>query len=138
MAAALGTGAAFLGRGWSFPVAVGTGGGIRAAEHEESVRQAIWVILATAPGERPMRPDFGCGIHELVFSLNDSNTAGLLAEEVRQALIRWEPRIELLDVSVGAPPGEELVLTIRVEYRVRSTNNVFNLVYPFYLAQEGA
>jgi phage baseplate assembly protein W len=138
MAGQLGTGAAFLGRGWGFPVAVGGGGGIRAAEHEESVRQAIWVILATAPGERPMRPDFGCGIHELVFSLNDSNTEGLLVEEVRQALIRWEPRIELVDVTVGAPPGEELVLTIRVEYRVRSTNNVFNLVYPFYLAQEGA
>jgi phage baseplate assembly protein W len=138
MAAELGSGAAFLGRGWSFPVTADSDGRIRGSDHEESVRQAIWIILGTSPGERPMRPDFGCGMHELVFSLNDANTAGLLVDEVRQALIRWEPRIELIDVSVGSPPGQELALTIRVEYRVRSTNNVFNLVYPFYLAQEPA
>ena len=79
-----------------------------------------------------MRPDFGCGIHDLVFGVNSADTAGRVASEVRGALLRWEPRIDVLDteMSVG---GTGEVLLIRIEYRVRATNNVFNLVYPFYL-----
>ena len=137
MATETGSGAPFLGRGWSFPV-VTVDGRVQDAAHEESVRQAIWIILGTARGERPMQPEFGCGVHELVFATNAANTAGLVAEEVRQALIRWEPRIDLLDVAVSSPPGQPTTLLIRIEYRVRSTNNVFNLVYPFYLTQERA
>ena len=124
--------AEFLGVGWKFPVDV-TAGQINRAYYEDSVRDAIWLILGTAKGERVMRPDFGCGIYDLVFSVNNTTTAGLVELEVRQALILWEPRIELLAVEVTPKPGEAYTLLIRIEYRVRATNNLFNLVYPFYL-----
>jgi phage baseplate assembly protein W len=124
--------AEFLGVGWKFPVDV-TDGRIDRAYYDDSVRDAIWLILGTAKGERVMRPDFGCGIHDLVFSVNNATTAGLVEHEVRQALILWEPRIELLDVEVTPNPAEAYTLLIRIEYCVRTTNNVFNLVYPFYL-----
>ncbi len=121
--------ASFLGIGWSFPVEF-AGGRARLAEHEESVHQSIWIILGTAPGERVMRPDFGCGIHNVVFTLSNATTAGLIGFEVRQALLRWEPRIEVLDVRV-IPEGERLL--VDVDYHVRATNSRFNLVYPFHL-----
>jgi uncharacterized protein len=125
--------AEFLGIGWKFPVAVTAGGQIDRAYYEDSISDAIWLILGTARGERVMRPDFGCGIHDLVFSVNNATTAGLVGKEVREALVRWEPRIELLDVEVTPKPGEPHILLIGIEYRIRATNNVFNLVYPFYL-----
>ena len=131
----------FLGRGWAFPVEwcpkapanrpFPAEGDICAETEEPKIEQSIWLILATAPGERVMRPDFGCGIHRLVFSVNDSTTLKNIVEQVKAALIRWEPRIDLLDVAVTPRRGAELLINIR--YRVRSTNNLFNLVYPFYL-----
>ena len=111
----------------------GRGGHIQMADSTDSIRQAIWIILATVPGERVMRPDFGCGIHRLVFAVNEVATRTRVAEEVRQALILWEPRIEILDVSVETKGRGELLL-INIEYRVRTTNNLFNMVFPFYLA----
>jgi uncharacterized protein len=122
----------FLGLGWSFPVSL-DGGHIAAAGSEESIRQAIWIILATARGERKMRPDFGCGIHDLVFAPNSADTAGRVATDVRESLVLWEPRIDLDNVEVTDDPAEPGRLLIQIEYRVRSTNNRFNLVYPFYL-----
>jgi phage baseplate assembly protein W len=121
----------FLGKGWNFPIG-GPAGHILMAESEESIRQAIWIILATAPGERIMRPDFGCGIHGLVFEVNDTTTRTRVAKEVRDALVLWEPRIDLLDVTVETKGHGELLL-INIEYRVRTTNNLFNMVFPFYL-----
>jgi phage baseplate assembly protein W len=123
----------FLGVGWKFPVELDEAGQIATARYEESVRQAIWIVLGTARGERIMRPDFGCGVHDLVFAVNSAGTAGRVASDVRQALLQWEPRIDVLDVQVASKPGEPNVLMISIEYRVRSTHNVFNLVYPFYL-----
>lgn len=123
----------FLGMGWQFPVAPDETGQIATARYEESIRQAIWIILGTARGERIMRPDFGCGVHDLVFAVNSAGTAGRVASEVRQALLQWEPRIDVLEVQAGAKPDEPHALLISIEYRVRTTNNVFNLVYPFYL-----
>ena len=123
----------FLGTGWAFPVRQGPDGAIATARYEESVRQSVWLVLGTAPGERVMRPDFGCGIHDLVFSVADTTTAGLVAAAVRAALVRWEPRLDLLDVQVAPDSAEPTTLLVRVDYRVRATNNVFNLVYPFYL-----
>ena len=122
----------FLGVGWNFPVRVDEQGRIELARYEESIRQAIWIILGTAAGERVMRPDFGCGIHDLVFSVNSSGTAAQLGVEVRDALLHWEPRIDVIDVNVnsGSEVGE---LLININYQVRATNNAFNLVYPFYL-----
>jgi len=123
----------FRGTGWAFPVQATRDRRIDMAQHEESIRQAIWIVLGTSRGERVMRPDFGCGIHELVFSLSDATTSGLVAEDVRQALVLWEPRIDLLDLQVAPTPDEAMTLLIRIDYRVRATNSRFNLVYPFYL-----
>ena len=99
---------------------------------EKNIQQAIWIILATAPGERVMRPDFGCGIHHLVFEVNNSTTISSAVEEVRHALILWEPRIEVLKVDAELRGVQGELLLINVNYRVRSTNNYFNFVYPFY------
>ena len=128
----------FLGVGWAWPVDATEDGEIALARYEESVRQSVWIILGTSPGERVMRPDFGCGLQDLVFSVGNATTEGLVAEEIRRSLIRWEPRLDLVDVQVAADPARAAVLLVRITYRVRATNNVFNLVYPFYLEQEGA
>jgi phage baseplate assembly protein W len=125
--------AEFLGVGWQFPVAHTGDGQVAMAAYEESIRQAIWLILGTAPGERVMRPDFGCGLHELVFAPNSGATTGQAASSVREALIRWEPRIDLQEVSVETDPSNPALLQILIAYQVRTTNNRFNLVYPFYL-----
>ena len=122
----------FLGVGWAFPVDATDDGAIRLAAYEESVRQAIWIVLGTAKGERVMRPDFGCGIYDLVFEVNSASTAGRVAQEVQDALLYFEPRIDLLNVQVQTGDSAE-VLMISIEYQVRATNNIFNLVYPFYL-----
>jgi phage baseplate assembly protein W len=122
----------FLGKGWSFPVQQDEERRMAMSLGEESIEQAIWIILATAPGERVMRPDFGCGLHRLVFAVNEAATLGQVKKEVQEALVRWEPRIEVLDVDTEVR-GRGEVLLINIHYRVRSTNNFFNLVYPFYL-----
>src|SRR5262249_2151078 len=108
---------AFLGVGWGFPVSPDSSGAISIAAYEESVRQAVWIILGTGKGERAMRADFGCGIHDLVFAPNTSATAGLVTQSVKEALLRFEPRIELLDVQVE-PQDAGAVLQISIDYRV--------------------
>jgi phage baseplate assembly protein W len=131
----------FLGVGWSFPVQLstdeGTKGMLLHAEYEESIRQSVWIILGTAKGERVMRPDFGCGIYDLVFEVNSATTAGRVSQAVRQALLLYEPRIDVLDVQVNAE-GSGAAMLISIDYEVRATNNVFNLVYPFYLERSPA
>jgi len=124
----------FLGRGWKFPVSRIRPSQVALTEAESNIEDSIWIILATAAGERVMRPDFGCGIHRLVFEVNGVETIGRVKQEVHDALVRWEPRIDLLDVGVETKGrGEELL--INIQYRVRSTNNFFNLVFPFYLSR---
>jgi phage baseplate assembly protein W len=123
---------AFLGVGVGFPFQFDDAGAIATAQYEESVRQAIWIILGTSKGERVMRPDFGCGIYDLVFEVNSATTSGKVAQAVREALLVQEPRIDVRNVRVEAQGGAATLL-IEIEYEVRATNNVFNLVYPFYL-----
>ncbi len=123
---------AFHGSGWSCPVRA-QDGRIAAVGGDDAIGQSIWIILATARGERVMRPDFGCGIHDLVFAAVSAATAGRVATEVREALIAWEPRIDLVDVHVTDHEDDPRIMLIEVEYRVRSTNTAHNLVYPFYL-----
>lgn len=123
----------FLGRGWNFPVKPGTGGRLAFVGGEEKIRQSIWLILSTAPGERQMRPDFGCGIHDLVFELNVPAMHGLVQTRVRESLTRWEPRIDVTDVRVETPPEARNYLLIRIDYRIRSNNAFYNLVYPFFI-----
>jgi uncharacterized protein len=126
----------FLGRGWAFPIVPGRDGRITYAEGEASIEDAVEIILGTSPGERVMRPEFGCGIWELVMEANTAQLHGRVQARVRDALVRWEPRIDVLDVRVDSPPEQKNVLLIRIDYRVRSNNAFFNLVYPFFL-QEG-
>ena len=123
----------FLGTGWGLPITLDDQDKIVQSSNEDSIRQSIWMILATAPGERMMRPDFGCGIHDLVFAPNTPTTWGQVANYVRTALIRWEPRIDVEHVSASSDPTRPNCLLIQIVYRVRSTNTPFNLVFPFYL-----
>lgn len=126
----------FLGVGTAFPMRLNsTTHAVERAEYEQSVRQSILIILGTAKGERVMRPDFGCGIHDLLFANVSSATIGRIDREVHEALLRLEPRIDVtaVDVSVAAAN----LLLIDIDYEVRATNTAFNLVYPFYL-QQGA
>jgi phage baseplate assembly protein W len=125
----------FLGVGWKFPLRVTPGGGFDFSSGEQSVEEAIWILLGTAKGERQMLPRFGCGIHDLVFAPNNSATRGYVQHLVKDALTEWEPRIDVLDVNVTSPSNEENTMLIRVDYRIRSNNTFGNLVYPFYLTE---
>lgn len=122
----------FLGSGWCFPVGV-AGGQIAAASDDDKVRQSIELILRTAPGERVMRPDFGCGIHDLVFDTLSDEMLGRVQREVSQALAQWEPRIDVLGVTAVQDAETWTRLLIEIDYQVRSTNSRFNLVFPFYV-----
>jgi phage baseplate assembly protein W len=122
-----------LGAGVAFPLRVDARGGLAIVRDEEDVVEAIRLIIGTAKGERPMRPEFGCGIHDYVFEAIDAYTIGRLDYEIRVALDRWEPRIDVLDIDFddeGAGTGR---LLIDITFQLRSTNDVRNLVYPFYL-----
>lgn len=123
----------FVGRGLAFPVHTDATGSVALVGGEREVVESIRLILATAPGERPMRPEFGCAIHDLVFAPADAATAGRIAYEVRISLERWEPRIALADVSVGFDEVDQGTLLIDIRYSLRGTNDPRNLVFPFYV-----
>jgi phage baseplate assembly protein W len=123
---------AFIGRGWAFPVRTDATGGIALVSKEQEIEEAIRLILGTAPGERPMRPEFGCRIHHYVFASADATTAGFLEAEVKRSLLRWEPRIEVMDVDVGFDTQRAGTVYIDITYRIRSSNDPRNLVFPFY------
>jgi phage baseplate assembly protein W len=125
----------FLGVGWKFPLQATPDGRIAQARNEQRIEESILLILATSPGERPMMPEFGCGIHDTLFAPNDSRTIALVVHLVRQALTRYEARIDLLDVHVENSAEAPNLLLIRINYRVRATNAVGNLVYPFYIKE---
>lgn len=125
----------FLGKGWRFPVNIDLIGKMGMSSYEDDIREAIRIILDTAKGERAMRPDFGCGIYDYVFAPINTSTIMLIEASVREALIFWEPRIEITSVKAVADTDEEEKLLISIDYTVRTTNNRFNLVYPFYLKE---
>lgn len=129
---------AFLGRGWAMPVALDPRTGrIASVAYEEDIRQSILIILETAPGERVMRPNFGCGIHELVFESLDSTTLQRIRSTVEEALRRCEARIDVLGVNVDDAASADGKLIVEIEYRVRKTNQLGNLVFPFYFREGG-
>src|ERR1700730_5035973 len=105
----------FLGKGWKFPVHQDERQQIAISYGEESIRDSIWIILATAPGERVMRPDFGCGLHHLVFAVNEAATLGQVKKKVLEALVKWEPRIDVTEVDTEVR-GRGEVLLINVHY----------------------
>ena len=125
----------FLGKGWKFPVQVDGSGRIALSRFEDDIREAVRIILLTARGERVMRPEFGTGLHNFVFETMSVTNIGTIQAAVQNALIQWEPRIELLSVSVEADQGEVGKLLINIDYEVRATNTRFNLVFPFYVSR---
>src|SRR5262252_5709083 len=122
----------FVGQGWAFPVRTDATGRIALVSHEREIGESIRLILGTAFGERPMRPDYGCAIHDYFFSSVDSELAGRIALAVRSALLRWEPRIEVQDVRISFDPDNPAPIYIEIRYSVGDTNDPRNLVFPFY------
>jgi uncharacterized protein len=125
----------FLGIGWKFPLQVTPTGRIAQAKYEQRIEESIFLILSTSKGERRMLPQFGCGIHDLVFAPNNTATLSQVVQSVRKALTAFEQRIDLLNVSADSPPGSDNLLLIRINYRIRANNAIGNLVYPFYIRE---
>ena len=123
----------FVGRGWAFPMRVGPRGGIAMATGTEEIDASLRVILGTAPGERVMRPEFGCRIWDQLFAPVEPNSLGLMVQAVREAVGRWEPRIDLDEVAAVPDAGDASRVLIHLAYTIRSTNARHNLVYPFYV-----
>ena len=123
----------FIGAGWAFPLRTDATGGIALVRHEREIEESIRLILGTAFGERPMRPEFGCGIHDYIFAPTDATTAGRIAYEVRASLRRWEPRIDVVDVNVEVAADDPALLYIDVRYTITNSNDPRNLVFPFYV-----
>ncbi len=126
----------FLGTGWAFPVQTNGRGEIAMVSGEKDIEQAIWIILSTRPGERVMRPTFGCRAHELIFEPADATTSGLLKSYVQEALEFWEPRIQVLSVEASYDEQNEGVVLVDIQYRIKATHDVRSIVYPFYLVGE--
>lgn len=126
-----------LGSGWTFPVRLNRRDEISMSHFEEKIAQSIQIILGTAKGERVMRPDFGCDIHDAMFSVIDSGVLTVMRNAVEEALILWEPRIEVRDIRIDTAPLSSGRIDITVDYLVRYTNSAHNLVYPYYLESEG-
>ena len=126
---------AFLGAGWWYPVSFTERGELALAAGEEDIRQSIRIILGVNPGERVMRPDFGAGLRDFVFEPASPGTLHRIEARVKEALIEWEPRVDVTEVSVTLDGAEKSRILIAIAYRVRSSNSLANLVYPFYLVE---
>lgn len=126
----------FLGKGLRFPVSVNLNGGVSTSALEENVRQSIFIILGTAPGERINRPQFGCRIHDLMFAPNNPLTAARAEIYCEEAIYKYEPRVSKVKVQALANSDEPNRLDIRIEYVIAGKNDKRNLVFPFYLRQE--
>jgi phage baseplate assembly protein W len=128
----------FVGRGISFPMRVDQSGALALTSGGADIDGSLRMVLTTAPGERLMRPQFGCRIWDLLFEPINANTIGLMAESVRDAVSQWEPRVDLEDVVIEPDPRDHSRVMINLKYKVRTTNDRRNLVYPFYvIPQEG-
>jgi Bacteriophage baseplate protein W len=125
----------FIGKGWRFPIKINAKGGIDWSEGPGRISDAIWIIVKTALGERVMRPTFGAGVNDYVFQSNSFVTRTKLVTAIKSALVQWEPRIELGQVQAQLVANEPSQVLISIEYRLRTTNELFNVVYPFYLEE---
>ena len=128
----------FVGNGWAFPPATNLNGGIALVSHEREIEQAIQIIVMTYPGERPMRPQFGCKMRDFVFRSADQSTAAELALEVRNSVLQWEPRVDVHDVRVHPDPIERNRLDVEIVYAIKRTNDPRSLVFPFYTIPDDA
>jgi uncharacterized protein len=123
----------FIGAGWAFPLRTDATGGIALVSREREIEESIRLVLGTATGERPMRPEFGCAIHDEVFAPASPATFGRIAADVRSSLRRWEPRIAVQEVEVSPDEDDASTLYIDIRYTVGSSNDPRNLVFPFYV-----
>ncbi len=126
----------FLGTGWRWPVSINSQGGIALVHEEEAISEAILNILQTSPGERVMRPEYGCGIHDLIFSPINARTFGRIERYIREGLGRWEPRAEVIDVDITVDSDNDARLMIHIRYQIKATHDERSLVYPFYIIPE--
>jgi uncharacterized protein len=124
-----------IGKGWRFPIKVNAKGGLNWSAGPDRIQDAIWLIVKTSPGERVMRPRFGTGIDNFVFRSNSPAVRMELAETIKHGLLEWEPRIDIEAVRVDPVPREESQVLVAVDYRIRATNQLFNVVYPLYLEE---
>ncbi len=127
----------FIGRGWAFPLHTDATGSVALVSRQREIEEAIRLILGTSPGERPMRPEFGCRIHDHIFAPADGATASAIRADVKAALRQWEPRIDVEDVAVSFDARDAALLYIDVRYVIRRTNDRRNLVFPFYVIPGG-
>ncbi len=123
----------FVGSGWGFPVEVSSSGGVAMSSGPTEIEQSIYLVLATEPGERPMRPEFGTPLSSFVFEPVNGDTVSRLSSVVHESLTRWEPRIEIQDIDVVLDPAEEERITISIDYRIRDDYDRRNLLVPFYV-----
>ena len=123
----------FLGVGFRFPYSTNPSGNVALSKYEQNIEECVRIIIGTAKGERQMRPDFGCGIHDFVFAPNNTSTQTLVAHHVEEALAKWEPRIIGIKVEAKPDPDSSERILVDVRYEIRATNSVHNLVFPFYL-----
>jgi len=126
---------AFIGKGWRFPIRVNARGSLGWSSGPERVQDAIWIIVKTSLGERIMRPTFGAGVNDYVFQSNSPAIREALASAIKSALLEWEARIDLEAVRIDPAPGEESQVLASIDYRLRTTNELFNVVYPLYLEE---
>ncbi len=123
----------FIGRGWSYPARITPYGEVSLSEGNDEIEEAITIILSTTPGERPMRPDFGCDLSRFVFGVANTETAALIAQEVKSSVARWEPRVDMKSVDVLYDTDEPNTLFLELQYVVKGSNDPRNLVFPFYV-----
>jgi phage baseplate assembly protein W len=126
----------FIGQGLAFPLQIDPRGGIALASGARDIDQAIRIVLGTIPGERVMRPEFGCRIHELVFAPHNAATEGLMIHYIQQALDRWEPRINIQEIDIEPHPDNGAILFVEIKYEIKDTHDERSIVYPFYLTGE--
>ena len=124
-----------IGQGMGYPIRVNGRGGLIWASGDNAIRQAIWIILTTPLRSRIMQPDFGCAIHDFLFAPNSAATRAAVQDAVRDALVRWEPRVDVLTVRASTAQESETVLLIDIETRIRANNAARNIVSPFYLSE---
>ena len=126
----------YIGQGWNFPLRTDGGGRMKLVTGSEDIEQAIHIILETSPGERVMRPEFGCEAKNMVFSAMNNETFAFVQNAVKEALTMWEPRIYVRDVFVNRDPQNDSALLISIEYEINATHDTRNIVHPFYIEKE--
>ncbi len=128
-------GSDFIGQGWSFPIKVNAKGGLDWSNGPDRIQASIWIILSTSLGERLMLPNFGAGIKDYVFESNSAMIRARLQGAVQSALTQWEPRIQLVSVQANPSPNQDSLVLVSINYQIRDTNELYNMVYPFFLTE---